>query len=118
MTREQKITLGEMRSSGVWGLLIYCGDYKCAHSIESTPIDGRTMFGCPIWSPYSSARLAAIAARMSGRTLMQRSRGRSLPVRKARQREPAGGLVAHVGRPDAERPETASSLTAPEGWGA
>ena len=36
----QKITLGEMRASGVQGratgvrgLLIYCADYKCAHSI-------------------------------------------------------------------------------------
>lgn len=40
MARQQKITLGEMRSpstragnSGPQGLLIYCGDYKCAHSI-------------------------------------------------------------------------------------
>jgi hypothetical protein len=29
----QKITLGEMRSSGVRGLLIYCADYRCSHSI-------------------------------------------------------------------------------------
>ena len=33
MTRPQKITLGEMRSSGVRGLLIYCADYKCSHRI-------------------------------------------------------------------------------------
>ena len=32
-TRPQKITLGEMRSSGVRGLLIYCADYRCSHSI-------------------------------------------------------------------------------------
>jgi len=31
--REQKITLGEMRSSGPRRLLVYCGDYRCAHSI-------------------------------------------------------------------------------------
>jgi hypothetical protein len=31
--REQKITLGEMRSSGVRGLLIYCADYRCSHSV-------------------------------------------------------------------------------------
>jgi hypothetical protein len=30
--RNQKITLGEMRASGVRGLLIYCSDYKCSHS--------------------------------------------------------------------------------------
>ena len=40
MKREQKITLGVTRSSGVQGrtsgirgLLVYCADYKCAHSI-------------------------------------------------------------------------------------
>ena len=31
-TRQQKITLGEMRASGVRGLLIYCSDHKCSHS--------------------------------------------------------------------------------------
>ena len=31
-TRQQKITIGEMRSSGVRGLLIYCSDYHCSHS--------------------------------------------------------------------------------------
>src|SRR5437764_4041959 len=31
-----KITLGEMRSSGVRGLLIYCADYKCAHAVRIT----------------------------------------------------------------------------------
>jgi hypothetical protein len=31
--REQKITLGEMRASGPSRLLIYCQDYRCAHSV-------------------------------------------------------------------------------------
>jgi hypothetical protein len=31
-TRQQKITFGEMRASGVRGLLIYCSDYRCSHS--------------------------------------------------------------------------------------
>jgi len=30
---ERKITLGEMRDSGLSRLLIYCGDYHCAHSV-------------------------------------------------------------------------------------
>jgi hypothetical protein len=30
-SRQQKITLAEMRASGVRGLLIYCSDYKCSH---------------------------------------------------------------------------------------
>lgn len=29
--RHQKLTLGEMRASGVRGLLIYCSDYQCSH---------------------------------------------------------------------------------------
>jgi hypothetical protein len=33
VTRPQKITFGEMRSTGVRGLLIYCSDYKCSHSM-------------------------------------------------------------------------------------
>ena len=31
--RERKITLGEMRESGSTRLLVYCRDYKCAHSV-------------------------------------------------------------------------------------
>jgi hypothetical protein len=30
--RPQKITLGEMRASSVHGLLVYCADYRCAHT--------------------------------------------------------------------------------------
>jgi hypothetical protein len=31
--RPQKITFAQMRTSGVRGVLVYCGDYKCSHSI-------------------------------------------------------------------------------------
>jgi hypothetical protein len=31
--RPQKITFADMRTQGVRGLLIYCADYKCSHSI-------------------------------------------------------------------------------------
>jgi hypothetical protein len=31
--REQKITLGEMRSSGPRRLLVHCADYLCSHSV-------------------------------------------------------------------------------------
>jgi hypothetical protein len=39
--REQKITLGEMRESGVHGLLVYCADYKCSHlaTLEPAVVD-------------------------------------------------------------------------------
>jgi hypothetical protein len=32
--RPQKITFGEMRKSGVRGVLIWCSDYRCSHHIE------------------------------------------------------------------------------------
>jgi hypothetical protein len=28
-----KITFAEMRDMGVYGLLVYCADYRCSHSI-------------------------------------------------------------------------------------
>jgi hypothetical protein len=31
--RPTKITFGEMRESGVRGVLIYCADYHCSHHI-------------------------------------------------------------------------------------
>jgi len=31
--RQQKITFAEMRESGARGLLVYCADYRCMHSI-------------------------------------------------------------------------------------
>ena len=37
--RPQKISLGEMRSSGMRGLLIYCADYRCSHSIAISADD-------------------------------------------------------------------------------
>ena len=34
MSRPQKITFGEMRSSnGPTGILIFCADYRCSHSV-------------------------------------------------------------------------------------
>jgi hypothetical protein len=33
MDRPKKITFAEMRDMGVRGILIYCADYKCSHSI-------------------------------------------------------------------------------------
>jgi len=31
--RPQKITFSEIREMGVRGLLVYCADYRCSHSI-------------------------------------------------------------------------------------
>lgn len=35
MDRPQKITFGEMRATGVTGVLIYCSDYKCSHHTKA-----------------------------------------------------------------------------------
>jgi hypothetical protein len=34
MSREQKITLREMRASGVRGLVVCCADHKCSHTVK------------------------------------------------------------------------------------
>ena len=31
--RPQKVTIAELREMGVRGLLVYCADYRCSHSI-------------------------------------------------------------------------------------
>jgi hypothetical protein len=33
IARPQKITFGEMRDMGVRGVLVYCADYHCSHSM-------------------------------------------------------------------------------------
>ena len=33
MDRPVKITFAEMRSAGVRGILVYCSDHKCSHSV-------------------------------------------------------------------------------------
>ena len=33
MARPVKITFAEIRSAGVRGILVYCSDYRCSHSI-------------------------------------------------------------------------------------
>jgi hypothetical protein len=37
VSRQQKITFEEMRASGVRGVLVYCSDYRCSHSIAICP---------------------------------------------------------------------------------
>jgi hypothetical protein len=61
-----KITFGELRSSGVHEVLIYCRDHRCSHYVEananSWPDDVRLSA-----SRASAARAAASAAPRSGR---------------------------------------------------
>ena len=61
--RQQKITLGEMRSDGgPTRLLIYCGDYKCAHSIEINSFRWPDEVRLSDLEPKFTCRFAAIAA--------------------------------------------------------
>jgi hypothetical protein len=73
MPRPQKITFGEMRSSGVRGLLIYCSDHHCSHSIaisaDPWPAQARLSdleprFVCKACGNAWSARPAVIALRL------------------------------------------------------
>jgi hypothetical protein len=66
--RPQKITFGEMRDMGVRGLLVYCADYRCGHSIATSGDASPMMSGCPISNPGLSARPAASAAPTCGQT--------------------------------------------------
>jgi len=66
--RGQKITLGEMQSSGARGLLVYCADYQCTLREGSARIDGRTIFGCLILNRYSYVRRVADEAPIPGLT--------------------------------------------------
>ena len=58
--RPTKITFGEMRDMGVRGLLIYCADYRCSHSI---PAGAHLRAGCcstaMMWKEGISALIKA-----------------------------------------------------------
>jgi hypothetical protein len=64
----QKITFGEMRSSGVRDVLVYCRDHHCATTSGSAPSSGRITSSYPILGTGSSAGFAASVVRISGRT--------------------------------------------------
>ena len=37
MIRDQKITFGKMRESGVFRVIVFCRDYRCRHAIRMDP---------------------------------------------------------------------------------
>jgi hypothetical protein len=69
MKCQQKITLGEMRVSRPQRLLVYCGDYKCAHSVTISRERWPAHVRLSILNRYSSVSFVGIAALMSGRYL-------------------------------------------------
>ena len=58
-----KITFGEMRGMGVRGVLIYCADYRCSHSIAVNAVQWPDE-GCRILRTVSPALPAATEALM------------------------------------------------------
>ena len=66
--RPEKITFGEMRDSGVRGVLIYCSDFRCSHWIEMSADWWPDTSGFPILNPGSSEPPAATAEPTSDRT--------------------------------------------------
>ena len=53
----QKITFAEMRESGLRGLLVYCADYRCSHSVafggEAAASLSRGLFAGSVYEPHS-----------------------------------------------------------------
>jgi hypothetical protein len=59
--RPQKITFGDMREMGVRGVLIYCADYHCSHSVALNADRWADEVRLSDLEPRLSARLAAAA---------------------------------------------------------
>ena len=62
----QKITFGEMREMGVRGVLVYCADYHCSHSVALSADRWPDESGSPTSSRGLSPRSAGNAAPFSG----------------------------------------------------
>lgn len=66
--RPQKITLGAMRSTGLRNMLVYCGDYKCAHSAKINADRWGDDVRLSDLEPVFTCQATATAVRMSGRS--------------------------------------------------
>jgi hypothetical protein len=67
--RPPKIRFGEMRDEmGVRGVLVYCADYRCGHSIAISADRWPDDLRLSDVEPRSSVPPAVSAARMFGRT--------------------------------------------------
>jgi hypothetical protein len=77
LTRQQKITFGEMREGGVRGVLIYCSDYKFSHwtalSADRWPDDVRLKTSSRKSIVRRNKRPRASAAARLSASLLRRS---------------------------------------------
>jgi hypothetical protein len=80
--RPQKITFGEMRSSGgPTGILVYCADYRCSHSMTMSADQWPDEVRLSDIEPRFICKACAGGALMCGPTSSRRVCGRSLEVR-------------------------------------
>src|SRR6516165_10147291 len=88
--RPQKITFAEMRESGIRGLLIYCADYRCSHSIaisgDAWPDDLRLSDIEPRFVCKTCGKRGAHVRRISTAAKTDRDDGLSVMASAARQR--------------------------------
>jgi hypothetical protein len=74
----RKITLGEMRASGVRGLLVYCSDFRCSHWTAISGDRWPDPFRLYEIEPRFAAKPAAPRARMSDQiSIGKKSDGRN-----------------------------------------
>jgi hypothetical protein len=66
--RPQKFTFGEMREMAVRGVLIYCADYRCSHSVALSADRWPDDIRLSDIEPRFVCAPAASAVRTSGRT--------------------------------------------------
>jgi hypothetical protein len=70
-TTVQKITFGEMREQGIRGVLIYCADYHCSHSLvisgDRWPDETQAVRSRAALSAAPAASAVPMAARLLGR---------------------------------------------------
>ena len=87
MKRQQKITLGEMRSSnGPRRLIVYCSDYQCAHSVVIDAGRWSDDVRLSDLEPKFTCKVCGAAAPMSGRYSNWLAWERVLPETASRQR--------------------------------
>jgi hypothetical protein len=89
MQRQQKITLGEMRSNnGPTRLIVYCSDFNALTPSSWIPPLGAMTYGCRIWSLGLLTRPAAGGALTSGRCSNVRTWERASYIPKSRTLTP------------------------------
>jgi predicted RNA-binding Zn-ribbon protein involved in translation (DUF1610 family) len=89
--RPEKITFAQMRNSGVRGILVYCSDYACSHSIAlharssclpCIRIGTKAIYRCP-GTRNSQRTLLFATVVLRSRRFTSRSRARDMKFTEA-----------------------------------